>query len=264
MARQTLVPDAAQRIERYGAHLLRGKWRDPATGRVCGMAALVDGTMSRDDCIALGNWPEWLPAVVITLFEAEVGGDELAASAAWWGELAIALATPRDYERAHHRFVADLLRTVAELGHGAVAQPAFALHEHALAGNPPAPEEWSDAEARAEFAAADALTNAARYAALAAAWAARRDVPRDGACEVARHAARAARHAAFEARGITSYDGLAEARTAGYDAQRAARSAHRRAFLAALAAAGDEAVKPESELPAGDTAGTSSPWKEIA
>ena len=63
------MPDAAQRIERYGTHLLRGKWRDPAKGRVCGTAALVDGAMSRDDCIALGNWPDWLPAVVITLLD---------------------------------------------------------------------------------------------------------------------------------------------------------------------------------------------------
>ena len=79
---------------------------------------------------------------------------------------------------------------------------------------------------------------------------------------VGRHAAWAVKHAAYEARPITSYEAIAKAQDAARDAQPAARRVHRQLFLAVIAWGGDGVTKPESEVPAEDTDGASSPWKE--
>lgn len=78
---------------------------------VCMMAALQPGAKSVDDCVAAG-WPEWLVLLNIYLFYLNVGSDDEHSSRYEFArQVAAAIQTPLDYEKARDLFLIRRLYT---------------------------------------------------------------------------------------------------------------------------------------------------------
>ena len=232
--------------------LKAGSWGD-GTHAVCMMSALVSGADSTKACVTAG-WPEWLAALNVYLFDANVGADdEQKARAEFALRIAELVQTPRDYDKARDLF---LIRRLDDGEYSAIKslrwKPIDAdwwrdcesaiirvagLLRRRVAGEDVAKEmdaaraaaydaAYAAARAaRAAYAAADAAAYAA-YAAADAARAAARAAAYDAAYAAARAAADAAAYAAYAA---------ADAARAAYAAACAASAAY--AAYAAYAAA---------------------------
>jgi len=112
---QVLVESADELMAQYGRRLLRRTWRaTDAAGveHVCALGAFVPGSSSIGDCIAAG-WPEWLPQLVIALYDADVGApSEQGAADAWFEHLARAVEHPIDYAAAELRYIQALIADI--------------------------------------------------------------------------------------------------------------------------------------------------------
>lgn len=117
--------DAAERI--MAANLKSGSWG--GSEAVCMMSALVSGAKSIDDCVTAG-WPEWLVDLNVALFDADVGADnEDVARRRFAMDVALAVQTPRDMDKARDLFlIATLERTAAALSADADALSRGAAH----------------------------------------------------------------------------------------------------------------------------------------
>ena len=177
--------DAAERI--MAANLKSGSWG--GSEAVCMMSALVSGAKSADDCVTAG-WPKWLARLNVSLFDANVGADdEDAARRQFAMDVALAVQTPRDMDKARDLFLIATLERSKVHDTTGVTQPVIDLLHRRIAG-----EDVRD-EMEVARAAADAAYAAARAAAYAAARAA------DAAAYAAAYAAHAARaDAAYAAR----------------------------------------------------------------
>ena len=152
----TLCEDGPGRLAACRPILKRGGWGDGVEA-VCLMSALVPGATSVDECVTAG-WPEWLPELVVDLYDADVGAeDEQAAADLWAFRIAEAIRKPVDYDRARDRFLVATLETVLEHDRAGVVQPVIDLLHRRLAGQ--------DAGAAAWAAAWEAAWEAAREAA---------------------------------------------------------------------------------------------------
>ena len=155
-------PDAAKRIAH--ANLKSGSWG--GTDAVCMMSALVSGAKSTDDCVTAG-WPKWLADLNVSLFDADTGADdEDAARRQFAMDVALAVQTPRDMDKARDLFlIATLERSKAHDTAG-VTQPVIDLLHRRIAGED-VRDEMEVARAAA-YAAADAAYAAYRATAYAA------------------------------------------------------------------------------------------------
>ena len=167
------LPDTA--VTPDVSHLLpilhRGDWGDGVEA-VCAMSALVAGADDVSDCITAG-WSDdvgadWLPGVIVRLFDEDVGADdEEVAAREWFVALHGAVQGQAiDYRAARHRF---LIGVLADGQHSALAtlhsldgdgaqqiaaiEAAVARHRRALASDAPTDEEWDAAWVGARAAA---------------------------------------------------------------------------------------------------------------
>ncbi len=186
-----LCADAPERLEARRPILKRGDWGDGVEA-VCLMSALVPGATSMEDCVTAG-WPEWLPGLVVTLYDETVGAeDEQAAADIWAFRIAEAIRGPVDYERARDRFLVATLETVLEHDRAGVVQPVIDLLHRRLARQDAGAAAWEAAREAAREAAWAAAWATAGAAAWAAAWEAAGAAARAAAGEAAGAAAKAA------------------------------------------------------------------------
>lgn len=105
-------PEAEARIRAAidAGILTRLQWGD-GTHTVCMMSAIVPGARSHGDCVTAG-WPRWLVDLNVTLFDAQVGADDESAARQHFAlDVAKAVATPRDMDRARDLFLIARLDT---------------------------------------------------------------------------------------------------------------------------------------------------------
>lgn len=181
-------PDAAKRIAH--ANLRSGSWG--GTDAVCMMSALVSGANSTDDCVTAG-WPRWLADLNVSLFDADTGADDKDAARRQFAmDVALAVQTPRDTDKARDLFLIALLERSKFHDTAGVTQPVIDLLHRRIAGEDMRVE--MKAAAADAYAAADAARVAraayAAYAAYAAADAA--DTNAAAATDAARRAHAAA------------------------------------------------------------------------
>ena len=184
-------PHAAEKIEANRHRLRARSWG--GTEAVCMMSALVSGAQSTDDCVTAG-WPEWLAETNVYLFDADVGAeDEDAARYQFALDVATAVQSPRDYDKARDMFLIarldtgdhSALKSLASVEGDWTAQrdaiqSVVSLLRRRIAGEDVAAEmkQAADAASYASHAAADTdaadpdAAEAAAYAAAAAAYAA--------------------------------------------------------------------------------------------
>jgi hypothetical protein len=232
-------PNAADLIE--GAHsagrLRAGSWG--GSEAVCMMSALVSGAQSVHDCATAG-WPEWLAALNVELFDADVGApDEDEARYRFALDVARVVQVPRDYDRAADLFfIARLdtgefsaLKTLRGLDGGYGVQVEAVERVVALLRRRTNGEDVAAEMAAARTAASDAARTAASDAASAA----------ESAASAARAAASAAWAAAWAAESAAASAAWAAASAAWAAESAAARAAESAAARDAESAAWDAA-----------------------
>lgn len=102
------VSNATALIEAARPRLVRGEWGN-GTDAVCMMSALVKGARSDVDCVTAG-WPEWLAILNPALFDSDIGAaDESSAAYQFAYDVAKAIETPRDLDRARDLFLISRL-----------------------------------------------------------------------------------------------------------------------------------------------------------
>lgn len=206
----TAFPDAPDRIRAaIDAGILKGgDWGD-GTEAVCMMSALVAGADSTEDCVTAG-FPRWIAELNVHLFDVRVGADDEDKARQHFAlSVAEAIATPRDLDAAHDRFLIarldtgeqSTLKTMRSLKGNSSRQieaveRVVALLHRRLSGEDV--EEEMRAARAAAYAAVHASARAAAYAAAAAAYAAAADAAA-AACACARAAADVAARAAARA-----------------------------------------------------------------
>ena len=131
MAAIILVPDALERLAAARPILQRGSWGG-GTGSLCLVAALVPGARNFGDC---ATWPDWMPMLCATLYDAKTGApDEQAAADRWGRRLAAVLAVPVEYERARQRVLIGMLGTIASRDDSGISGKARRLLQRQLLG----------------------------------------------------------------------------------------------------------------------------------
>lgn len=159
-------PDAVTCIK--AANLKPGSWG--GTQAVCMMSALVKGARSTRDCVTAG-WPEWLVDINVYLFD--MGDNDLTRNQ-FALDVAIAIQTPRDMDKALNLFLILTLERSKAHDTANVTQPIIDLLHRRIAGEDVRREMLAAANEAANAAANDANADAndAVWAAARAAYAA--------------------------------------------------------------------------------------------
>ena len=172
---KTLIdPTAADKIEAAHPRLKAGCWG--GTHTVCMMSALVRGAGGIQDCVTAG-WPEWLAALNVSMFDANVGAEcEATARYQFALDVAYAVQVPRDYDKASDLFLIATLDRAKKHDTAGLCQRVIRLLHRRIAGLDVADAmtaTFSAAiDAAAQDAAHDATSSAAHDATSSAAYAA--------------------------------------------------------------------------------------------
>lgn len=151
------MPDAVAKIKAARPILKVGSWGD-GNDSVCMMSALISGAQSVGDCMTAG-FPQWLAALNVSLFDANVGADdEHTARYQFAHDVAEALQTPRDMDKARDLFLIAVLERVRPHDKAGVVGPVVNLLRRRISGEEVAGEMLAARAAARADARADLIT----------------------------------------------------------------------------------------------------------
>ncbi|MCY4655155.1 MAG: hypothetical protein OXC95_18575 [Dehalococcoidia bacterium] len=116
----TLLKSEENPIDHRHDKMVRRHWGD-GRDSYCIMNALVPGAKSIDDCVAAG-WPRWLASLCIWVYDIDSESDDQMEDAIDFArQIAEAIRTPTNYEKAKLRFLLSILTEIGPIDkHGNV------------------------------------------------------------------------------------------------------------------------------------------------